>query len=632
MQRGEVEVAGFGSRNILVTLAGASFGLGALLTVVVFARATWTEFRWLCPIAAAALNVGLVALGAQRSSAPARHRASATGQAITWTLLRPTSWRAAIALAGKRLRMIRGWPWLVILCGALTLLLCVATWIVFERRPPAVSPNARTVVTLACGAALALAFVTLIAERFFAAEASRSAAGVPLAVALRALLFVTLAGAASAALFAWSRADARWLALVAALLPAAIACEFVLRAVLMWFSPPGVGSAPLDVVNSAIGRLLMRPLASSGTLGETMRHRFGIDLRQSWVIRSTLRMAPVACVTLVVVAWLLSGVSVLQPDQRAVYERFGAPAAVWQPGPHVGLPWPFGRARLLENGAVHQVVVSSAGGDAGVANVAAPLIHADARTPEQLDRLWDVAHPWETTQVIAGGNGKRQNFEIVSADVRLDYRIRQDDAAARASQYRFADAPALIRAIASREVVRYLASHALDALVQTRQTVIADAIRQSVQQQFDTLGSGIEVVAVVIESVHPPAGASSAWHNVQAAQIRAAASVAQARGLAATVVGSAQETAAASIDTASAAAAETLSAAQARQTTFTADVAARQAGGPAFPFEYYPHALQKGLQNANLTVIDDRLVGGNRATIDLRAYNTGDAAGAKRLY
>ncbi|MDR5781379.1 SPFH domain-containing protein [Caballeronia sp. LZ065] len=504
----------------------------------------------------------------------------------------------------------------------------MTTVLAFDRRPVAESAGERKIMALACGAALALAFVTLLVERVWAAETEHSRSGGTLTAMLRVLLLVTLAGATGAALNAWQGIDARTLALISALLPGAIALELMVRAVSTWFTPPERHAAPPERVHGTIARMLTSPLASSGEVGEGLRRRYGIDMRQSWVIRSTLRLLPVACAGLAFVAWLLSGVSVLQPDQRAVYERFGAPAAVWQPGLHVGMPWPFGRARMLENGAVHQLVVSSAGGDGGVA----PLVAADARTPAQMDRLWDVAHPWETTQVIAGGSGQRQNFEIVNADVRLDYRIRQDDAAARASQYRFSETPALIRAIAGSEVVGYLASHRLDALVETRQTIIADAIRRAVQQQFDVLGGGIEIVAVVIESVHPPAGASAAWHNVQAAQIRAAASVAQARGLAATVVGSAAETAAASLDAASAGAAETVSAARTRQTTFAADIAARQAGGRAFPLEYYLHALQRGLQNANLTVIDDRLVGGNRATIDLRAYNTGDAAGAKRLY
>ncbi|PQV49174.1 regulator of protease activity HflC (stomatin/prohibitin superfamily) [Paraburkholderia sp. BL21I4N1] len=634
MLRGNTKVTAPIARSKLLTLGSAGFALALILSVFIFARATYGEFRWIAPIAAAAVNLCIVAMGAWLTGAPAKQTDRVVQEPGTGTrnVTRLVFWRRQVSRACMWLRAVCWWPWLVVLSASGALLLCAATGFIFDRRPLAQSPNARTVMTVGCCMALALALATLIVERAFAAQVTRNRANLLIAGMLRALLIVTLVGAACAALDAWQGVDARWLAIVGASLPAAIACEFLLRVVANWFTPPEVGAAPLTPVSSAIARWLTRPHATPAELGEALHRRYGIDLRQNWVISSTVRLLPGACVAFVAAAWLLSGVSVLQSDQRAVYERFGAAVSVWQPGLHVGFPWPFGHTRLLENGAVHQIVISNIGGDAGDARAAAPLVAADARTPEQLDRMWDVAHPWETTQVIAGGKGHQQNFEVVNADVRIDYRIGQTDAAARASQYRFNDAPSLIRSIGSREVLRYLASHTLDVLVETRQTVIADAIRQAVAQQLDALGSGIEVLAVVLESVHPPAGASAAWHNVQASQIRAVASVAQARGLAATVVGSARESATSGIDAASASAAETLSAARARQISFTADIAAQSAGGQAFPFEYYLHALQKGLQSANLTVIDDGLVGGHRATIDLRAYNAGDAAGAKRLY
>ncbi len=533
------------------------------------------------------------------------------------------------------LRAVRWWPWCVLAGALVSLLLCVATTFVFDRHAAAAGSQVRNVMTLACGAALALAFVTLVFERGVATRAALHHADAVLSGALRIALVVALACAGSAALYLWRSVDSRWLAIAMALLTALVAGEYALRAMLAWFTPPRASASAVALVDSVVVQWLMRPPASPAELRESLRKRFGIDLRQSWVVHSTLRMLPAAGVALVAAGWLLSGVTILQPEQRAVYERFGAPAAVWQPGLHVGLPWPFGRARELDNGAVHQIVVSDIADNAANADnasVAAPLISADARAPEQLDRLWDVAHPWETSQVIAGANAQQQNFEIVSADVRLDYRIGASDAAARAALYRATDVPAVVRSIANREIVRYLASHTLEALVEARQTVIADAIRHATQQQLDRLGSGIEVVAVVIESVHPPAGASAAWHGVQAAQIRTAASVAEAHGLAATLVGTAREQAQARVAEANANAAETLSAAHIQQTTFNADIAAQQAGGPAFAFEYYLRNLQQGLQNANLTVIDDRLVSDKRATIDLRSFNTGDAAGAKRLY
>ena len=236
------------------------------------------------------------------------------------------------------------------------------------------------------------------------------------------------------------------------------------------------------------------------------------------------------------------------------------------------------------------------------------------------------------TQVIAGTSGDQQAFQIVSADVRLDYRIGLSDAAARAALYRTVDLDATVRSIANREVVRYLASRTLQSLLDTPQTAMAATLRAAVQRQLDGLASGIEVVAVVIESVHPPAGAAAAYHGVQAAQIRAQASVVQARGFAAQTIGGAQQQAIEAVAQGSANAADTLAAARVQQAGFDADVIAQGLGGPAFAFEYYLHSLQKGLQNANVTVIDDRLASGNRATIDLRTLTPATAAGVRQAW
>ena len=232
--------------------------------------------------------------------------------------------------------------------------------------------------------------------------------------------------------------------------------------------------------------------------------------------------------------------------------------------------------------------------------------------------------------MIAGSSGDQQSFQIVNADVRLDYRIGLSDAAARAALYRSVDPESTVRSIANREVMHYLASHTLASLLETRQTVMAETVRNAVQSQLDRLGSGIEVVAVVIESVHPPAGAAVAYHDVQAAQIRAQASVAQAHGFAAQVLGTAQQQALTQVAKASARAGDTLAAARVQQTNFSAEAVAYRLGGPAFAFEYYLAKLQQGLQNARITVIDDRLVADHRATLDLRTFTAGDVAGLPR--
>jgi regulator of protease activity HflC (stomatin/prohibitin superfamily) len=617
-------------RDEVLLLGWAAAALAAVLGALsFFSRSLPADSRWCAVLASACLNVLAVTLwsplSARRSAGGAEGPGWKRAFMFLWQIIRQDPDAEDLKLEG---RAIRWQPWAVLICTGLSVAIAVKA---LKPFPPAallhamVSPS----LVIACGAtALVLAFLTLVVERFYThdaqhAPASRSAS---LAGMLRVVLLCALAAAVSAAWFVYMHTTLDLLVHAVAIFTAAIAVELMLRVIIRWFLPPRAGSNATQVPSSVLAGMLSVGRSPLSTLGAELHGRYGIDLRQNWVLRSFVRLLPATVATMLVCAWLLTSVVVLGPDQRAVYERFGAPVAVWQPGLHAGIPWPFGRARIVDNGAVHQLIVS---GGADDSSVAAPSAPADGPAPEQLNRLWDVQHPWETTQVIAGASGEQQNFQIVNADVRLDYRVGLSDAAARAALYRSVDPETTVRSIANREVVHYLASHTLQSLLETSQTAMAESVQRAVQQQLDRLMSGIDVVAVVIESVHPPAGAAAAYHDVQAAQIRAQASVALAHGFAAQALGNAQQQALAKVAQASADAGKTVATARVQQIDFEADMVAYRLGGPAFAFEYYLSRLQQGLQNARITVIDDRLVADRRATIDLRALAAGDLAGVR---
>jgi regulator of protease activity HflC (stomatin/prohibitin superfamily) len=191
-----------------------------------------------------------------------------------------------------------------------------------------------------------------------------------------------------------------------------------------------------------------------------------------------------------------------------------------------------------------------------------------------------------------------------------------------------------LRAFATREVVLYLASRTLDAILDERQTTARDALRGAIQLRLDAAHSGIELTAVVIEAIHPPAGAAAAWHAVQAAQIEAQTLVARAHGAAAEQIGAASEQAASLIAGADAAAADSRAQANVQGIGFAADSAASradEAAGVAFLFEYRMHRLASGLANKHLTVLDARLAAQRGAVVDLRearpSSDTGNRAG-----
>ena len=524
--------------------------------------------------------------------------------------------------AQNALRCVRWQPWLVLFGATLAGLEAFVSWrLASSRQAPTILAVHRSILTSILG--LALAFFTLMAERWFASHEADSRQAI-IAHMLRVPLLAFVLAAATDSAYAYAQITIKWPMQAATLLVIAVATEFGVRAVLTWFTPRRTKMG-MNGLDSTIACFLQWHRAPIAGAREALRVRYGFDLRQNWALRSALRLLPAACAAFVIAGWLLTGVAILAPDQRGVYERFGVPVDVWQPGFHVALPWPFGKVQIVDNGAIREIVVS---GD-----------QTSASTSEDLqvraDRLWDVTHEGETTQVVAGAHELSQTFEVVSADIRLTYRTALSDQAARDSLYRTIDTVQTLRVIANREVIRYLASHTLTSLIEERQTAVQDALESSIQRRLDALQSGIELTAVVIEAIHPPAAAASAYHAVQAAQIRAQASIAKAHGQAAEALGMARQDAESAVSAAEADAVETQANAKIDHTDFDADMQGARSdnvGGAAFRFEYMMHSLARGLKDAHMTVIDDRIAGSQQSVIDLRSSSTSSDASNRRGY
>ncbi len=476
---------------------------------------------------------------------------------------------------------------------------------------------------------LSLAFAMLVVERYYAGNRAKE---LPEAVVVVCFLRVsmTLSLLLCVALLLvdserqWPLPVISWLAL----LPAAIAVELLLRTLLTLFSPPHRQAEPELLATSLIAAMWRWPIQPFRHFQDELKERFGVDLRQSWAFAYMRRAClPVAAV-LLGIAWLLSGLVEIGIAERGIYERFGAPVAVWQSGLHLGLPWPLGRVQRLEKGVVHELATASATDDG--AQPAQTLVETvEDPAPVAANRLWDASHVAEKSQIIASevvtSAGIRQSFHIVNMDVRFMYRIGLSDEAALKAHYHNADVPALIRSAANRILVRYFASRTLEGVLGDARRQLALDIGQQLQTDLDGLNSGVEIMATVLEAIHPPAAAANAYHSVQAAQINASAIIARERGNAAQTVNLAQVRAGIARDQATAGARETLATAEVAERRFSAEQVAYQQGGKAFLWEQYFAQLVKGLGDASFTLIDHRLANAN-ATIDLRRFALGDSS------
>jgi regulator of protease activity HflC (stomatin/prohibitin superfamily) len=413
-------------------------------------------------------------------------------------------------------------------------------------------------------------------------------------------------------------------------LPALLAIEYALRALLSVFTPANPDVEPDMLADSLAAGLWRWPLRPLHNLHNELQQRFGIDLRQNWAFGFVRRALLPVLGAMVMVAWLLSGMAEIPIAERGIYERFGKPVAVWTPGLHAGLPWPFARVRRVELGVIHELATASAMPDDNQAAAPVELTSADGLAPASANRLWDASHVAEKSQVIAGRAGDKQSFHVVNMDVRFMYRIGLDDAAALAATYNSSDVESLIRTTANRVLVRDVASRTLDGVLGEARSQLAIDVGTQAQADLNALHSGVEILATVIEAIHPPAAAANAYHSVQAAQISAQAIIARERGKAAEQVNTAQLRAVVASSQADASARETVATAEASQLRFAAERDAYATAGKAFLFEQYLAQLTQGLATAQLVILDHRLRSA-APTIDLRPFGAPVDASARRV-
>ncbi|CAI8842736.1 PHB domain-containing protein [Pseudomonas sp. IT-347P] len=480
-------------------------------------------------------------------------------------------------------------------------------------------PAAAVGLAATVGAALALllAFGLLVLERQLAQEHPTQWPEAGSLAQLTRVAIISLVLGALCLLFAAENAvwPVRVVVLIG-ILPGLVAIELLLRAILSIFSPRRELLEPTLLARSFVADMLRWPPQPLLALQHELHNRFGIDLRQIWAV-SYMRRAFFPVLALVAaVGWLLTGIHEIPLQGRGIYERFGKPVQVFGPGLHGGLPWPLGRVLHVENGVVHELATS-----VGENPIPLQVDPAEGPAPISANRLWDASHVNDKSQVIASSRGEQQSFQIVNMDVRFVYRIGLTDQAALAATYNSADVPTLIRSTASRILVHDFASRTLDGLLGEDRVGLGEEIGRAVQSDLEKLNSGVEILATVVEAIHPPAGAANAYHSVQAAQIGAQALISRERGAAAEASNQAQLQASLARDQASANARETQATAQVADLRFSAEQKAYASAGQAFVLEQYLGQLGQGLSKAKLLILDHRLGGSSNApTIDLRTF------------
>ena len=484
-------------------------------------------------------------------------------------------------------------------------------------------PPIRGDANLAAAIIIGLSFPSLMAERMLHAFPAGQMPEAPLV--RRLLLLTTLIMAASGVFeigrsvgFAWVNWVQRGLLIVSLLIMA----ELFIRSLGRLFLPPPHADVAKAAVDSIIAALLTGGPRAPAML---IRTHLGLDFARSWALSYIAKAAIPAVLATALLCWFLSGVKLLDGNQRGVYQRLGAPVAVLGPGLHLLLPWPLGRLRPVEYGTIHTVFVASD------QNVEVEKVGVEDNPPASMNQLWDTAHLTEAQYLVASpavsqGAGE-QGFQAVSSEIRVLYRTGLTDQAAMQVVYAVAEPEMVVRQEASRLATRYFSSHTLDMVMGGQRESLEESLRVELQRAVTADHAGVDIVAVVIQAIHPPAGAAAAYHAVQAAEIAADASVSNATGKAFRTMGEAQEEAQRILDVAQASATERIQAAIGDAYQFDADRKGNSAGSASFLLERRNRNLVTALRGMHLTIMDARLSPSQGLLIDLRNNEGGAPAG-----
>lgn len=195
--------------------------------------------------------------------------------------------------------------------------------------------------------------------------------------------------------------------------------------------------------------------------------------------------------------WLLTGVYIVQTNERAVITTFGAFTGSAGPGLRYHLPAPIQRAQLVSVTVLNKTDIGGATG----------------------------AEVLEESLMLTGDEN------IVDLDFTVQWRV------ADAPKYVFnlRDPEGVIKAVAESAMREVIGASRLQAVLTTGRGEVQQRTAELMQRTLDSYGAGVLIDEVQIRNANPPAPVVAAFQAVAAAEQQAESKINQANGEAATI-------------------------------------------------------------------------------------------------
>ncbi|MGE3107928.1 MAG: SPFH domain-containing protein [Phycisphaerales bacterium] len=315
-----------------------------------------------------------------------------------------------------------------------------------------------------------------------------------------------------------------------------VGAEFILNFVLLMYRPRKAGEIPPPAFESRILGFVAAPDKIAESIGEAINYQLGINVTGSWFYQLLSRSLVMLIAIGGLVIWIMTCFAVVKPNEQALRLRNGQLVGeILRPGLVVKFPWPFERIERQDVSSPHRLEL------AGM-----PALEKNK------SYLWTVKHHAEEKNFIVRPSGITLGAEAplpgispsapadsaspgsVAADVMLlSVEIPVVFEIADLKQYKLLAQDGmqdkLLEAAGRRIVMRYLATQRIQDVLASGRTRISETLKKDVQDEYNRMNAGVNVLFVGIVGVHPPQRTAESFEKVVGADQQKQGSILKAQ-------------------------------------------------------------------------------------------------------
>ena len=309
----------------------------------------------------------------------------------------------------------------------------------------------------------------------------------------------------------------------------------------------------------------------------------GITLRSLWSIKYAKSILPYTLILAALLFWGSTGIVYVQSHQEAAIYRVGVlQEETLEPGLHLTLPYPLEKTDIYDTKTVNKMTIGY-------------------KSTENIDNVWTEAHGDSEYKLLLGSGN-----ELVSINLRVEYRIND------LKQYvRTATNPErIVEAKAYELITDRTINTDLDTMLSANRETFAMTFHQQLEEEVEKRALGVEIVNVIMESIHPPVDVAQVYQDFIGAEIDAERLILDAQAKAAVTRAQGASTAREMVNTAKTNDAQQRSVANSEISEFMAALTASNSYPDEYAYYKYLNALCSAYQKAKLVIVGDGVDGG----------------------